>query len=365
MDFLSDVDVYVGNDIFIDKSVYQLWLDGYSPVEAVHILKQRGILDETGVPQEVLKSDTYNHFKLFDMLEPILQQPPRLAKQMRFQIVAENQKTLIEKYYEFDHIVIREILGKKLSSKTRKELDDVSDKTHVNLKSCRRQFDNMKRVFKVVEEMRGSLCQNIQQHFLLPKALAEKYAAVVFITNNRFETGKKKLQYLQFDDFAHCANLMIANWSYSSGNCLREDTDVDLDREFLQDLKDLKIFLDRDFIDEHKIITCKNMKPHLNEKIHSEIQVNFKALSRALINIACNLVHTKELRDLFVDFVEMFIETCRSLHLTHAQVDIFLQEYHKAVSQMDSVKKANHRVSSIWDRYLNTVKSCLLQLYHI
>lgn len=39
------------------------------------------------------------------------------------------------------------------------------------------------------------------------------YAAIVFFANNRFETGKKKLQYLSFGDFAYCAELMIQNWT--------------------------------------------------------------------------------------------------------------------------------------------------------
>ena len=42
------------------------------------------------------------------------------------------------------------------------------------------------------------------------------YAAIVFITNNRFETGKRKLNYLTFNDFAICANHMISKWSYSA-----------------------------------------------------------------------------------------------------------------------------------------------------
>lgn len=46
------------------------------------------------------------------------------------------------------------------------------------------------------------------------------YAAIVFIANNRFEIGKKKLHYLQFRDFAACATHMITKWSYSSvGKC--------------------------------------------------------------------------------------------------------------------------------------------------
>jgi hypothetical protein len=42
------------------------------------------------------------------------------------------------------------------------------------------------------------------------------YAAITFIANNRFETGKKKLLHLRFRDFAVCATHMITSWSYSS-----------------------------------------------------------------------------------------------------------------------------------------------------
>lgn len=39
------------------------------------------------------------------------------------------------------------------------------------------------------------------------------YAAIVFFANNRFETGKKKLQYITFQDFAFCAGQLINNWT--------------------------------------------------------------------------------------------------------------------------------------------------------
>ena len=92
----------------------------------------------------------------------------------------------------------REILGKKLSGKNRKDyLTDVSERTKVNLKSCRRQFDNVKRVYKAVEEMPGNLITNIQNQFSLHELLARRYASVVFIANNRFETNKRKRQYLR------------------------------------------------------------------------------------------------------------------------------------------------------------------------
>lgn len=43
------------------------------------------------------------------------------------------------RYYQFDEVIIREILGKKLSGRNRKDLDDVSEKTKMSLKKCRRQ----------------------------------------------------------------------------------------------------------------------------------------------------------------------------------------------------------------------------------
>lgn len=43
------------------------------------------------------------------------------------------------RYYTFDDAFVREVLGKKLSKGTKKDLDDIGAKTGVTLKSCRRQ----------------------------------------------------------------------------------------------------------------------------------------------------------------------------------------------------------------------------------
>ena len=45
----------------------------------------------------------------------------------------------IIRYYQFDKEVVRELLGKKLTGRLRKDLDDISEKTNIPLKSCRRQ----------------------------------------------------------------------------------------------------------------------------------------------------------------------------------------------------------------------------------
>lgn len=98
------------------------------------------------------------------------------------------------RYYEFNDCVIRELLGKKLTSKSRKDMDEVAERTGVSIKSCRRQYDNVKRVFKVVEDLPGSLVANIKQHFLLPDDLAKyEYFQFVYFFNKYIYFNNTKI----------------------------------------------------------------------------------------------------------------------------------------------------------------------------
>eukprot|EP00062_Callorhinchus_milii_P027672 gi/632991255/ref/XP_007884544.1/ PREDICTED: acidic fibroblast growth factor intracellular-binding protein [Callorhinchus milii] len=353
-----ELDVFVGNTTLIDEEVYRLWLDGYSVSDAVTIRIQNGVLEQTDATPDVLESDTMDHYRTFQMLERLLHSPPKLVNQLLLQIPPPMQCVLIESYYTFDEVFVREVLGKKLSKGTKKDLDDVSVKTGVTLKSCRRQFDNFKRVFKVVEEMKGSLVENIQQNFLLSDRLAGDYAAIVFFANSRFETGKKKLQYLTFEDFAFCAEQLIQNWTLGAVDSLVDDMDVDLDREFLQDLKDLKVLVaDKDMMDQHKSLVCTALRGKVN--IFNEMEGNFKNLSRGLINIASRLIHTKDVRDLFIDLVEKFIEPCKSDRWGSNDVSLFLTQYTNSARALDAFKH-----QSLWERYMGTIKCCILKMYH-
>jgi hypothetical protein len=49
--------------------------------------------------------------------------------------------------------------------------DEISEKTGLHLKSCRRQFDNIKRIFKVIEEMPGHYVKNIEAQVTIPPAM--------------------------------------------------------------------------------------------------------------------------------------------------------------------------------------------------
>lgn len=133
-------------------------------------------MEECEASADVLLSDTMDQYRTFQMCERLLHSPAKLANQLLFQIPPHRQAVLIERcskhgvfnsllvtgcvnthryifeftfnhlpffflfrYYAFDDVFVREVLGKKLSKGTKKDLDDISAKTGVTLKSCRRQ----------------------------------------------------------------------------------------------------------------------------------------------------------------------------------------------------------------------------------
>jgi Acidic fibroblast growth factor binding (FIBP) len=104
----------------------------------------------------------------------------------------------------------------------------------------------VKRIFKTVEEMPGSLVTNIKQNFMLPEELAKKYSCVVFIICLRFETAKRKLQYLTFRDYYECSQAIMGYWTYTYQHSGPEWYDTEMDKEFLLDLRELRCLLDKE-----------------------------------------------------------------------------------------------------------------------
>ncbi|CAL7937298.1 unnamed protein product [Xylocopa violacea] len=322
---LSEVDVFISNYTLVDPDIYQLWVDGHSSSEAVNILHQRGICHQTNASIELVASDILDHYRTYALLEKLLHTPTKLAsEQLAFQIEPQTSQMLIEIYYEFDDIVIRELLGKKLTSKSRKDMDEVSEKTGITLKSCRRQYDNVKRVFKVVEDLPGSLAANIEQHFLLSEDLAN----------------------------------MMSLWTY---RCVgSEYFDTDLDREFLLELAECKVLLEND--KHHKHLVCIKLKPMLLDRSYQEIDANFRSYTRAILGIACNLHRSRDLRFFFLELVERCIEPWRQVNWTHTDLKNFLSVYCQCALDMDVLRDSERR--DAFERYMTVVTCCLLRMYH-
>lgn len=200
----------------------------------------------TNIPLDLIASDVLDHYRTYSHLEKFLDAPQKLDSSVSFQLEKASKMHIIDRYYSLDDSLCRELLGKKLSSKYRKDLDEISERASLKLKSCRRQFDNIKRIQKCIDEAQpaGSLLKTIQREFLLTEELARKYCAIVFIANQRFELSKKKLTFLSFRDFYECANSIMNYWTY----CYQHSQEIEeeFDKEFLLDLRELRCLFEKE-----------------------------------------------------------------------------------------------------------------------
>lgn len=368
---MEDIDVFYMDPTFIDLQVYSLWLEGLSEIEATQRRECDDELKKLGASHAIITSDTHDQFRLFHMVERFLQSPPMLARQMLLQISPDVQDILIEGYYQFDKDMVRELLGKKLTGRLRKDLDDVSEKTNIPLKSCRRQFDNVKNVLRTIEETEGGrLTDTIKKLFLLSDTLARQYACISFMAINKIETGKKRLLYLTFDDLVFCAEQMLDHWTVGSvdGSTAADvgDTGAEFDRVFLQELRDLKVFVnDREIVEEHKSLVCSDVGKRFTKKLAKSVEANFKNLCRCLLNIAAGLIHSKEVKDVLSDFVEKFIEPCKQLEWDAKETEMFLGSLVDTSVKLDSLYKSSlERLIPVYSRFMTVSQKCIVRMYH-
>ncbi|CAG9861639.1 unnamed protein product [Phyllotreta striolata] len=355
---MSEVDVFISNYTLVDPEIYELWVDGYTASEAVTLLNNKGLGQQTGASVELIASDVLDHYRTYSLLEKLLGNPSKLQEQFLFQIDPPTRLFLIEKYYEFDDEVIREVLGKKLSSKNRKDLDEVAEKTGKPLKSCRRQFDNVKRIFKAVEELPGVTAENIKTLFYLSDELVKKYTCIVFISCMRFETSKKRVQRMSFNNFRICCEAMIENWTYNLTGT--EYNDLEMDREFLFELRDLKVLMEKDR--EHKHLLLVNLKPKLLQKNYADLESNFKLYNRAILTLATTLHRSRDMKNFFVDLSQI-IDYFKQGYWSKHDFEQFLLVYGQLAGENDPLR-TNAALKATWEKFIKVIVKCLLIMFN-
>ncbi|KAK6466395.1 acidic fibroblast growth factor intracellular-binding protein [Huso huso] len=267
-----ELDVFVGNTTIMDEDVYLLWLDGYTVSDAVSMRMKSGILEQCGASQDVLESDTMDHYRTFQMTERLLHNPSKLVNQLLFQIPPHRQNMLIERWGGGGGGGGRGSIGKRTPLSTLQSCIEVYRKESSTL--------NTAELYRVNGLLSACFVS------------CRDYAAIVFFANSRFETGKKKLQYLTFEDFAFCAEQLIQNWTL--GAVLQKFQPQLSVTPFLLALIRSPFFLPS--------LVCTALRGKL--QVFSEMEGSFKNLSRGLVNIAGKLMNNKDVRDLFIDLVE-------------------------------------------------------------
>ncbi|KAL5037742.1 hypothetical protein, variant [Batrachochytrium dendrobatidis JEL423] len=261
-------------------------------------------------------------YRNFEILEGFLHHPHHLTTQPIFPLPQSTKQFLIDSYYGFDERVIREILGKKLTSRVRKELEDVCQRTRVPIIGCRRMFDNLKRIIKRVEDCDGDMVSVIQRDFVLPYSLSSQYANIIFINNYRFDTSKKRLAHLRFYDFEYVASILMTYLTASPKTVLEE-----FDAVLTQDSREIKtiIFNSKDTLEQFRIAMTLHLaaldQQHIMEKAGANA---LKIILRNIITLGASLSNNREIRDLFAAIQEKIVDPGVSFGWAASDMDVFL-----------------------------------------
>ena len=244
-------------------------------------------------------------YRLYNYMEPMLKNPSYFISTDLLNITPNAKIVIVQTYYQLNDAYVRELLGKKLTSRTKKEMEE----TEFNEK----QFNNIKFVTKRIEELQPGerAIQVLKTEFCFQHDLAVEYSLIAFHCIHRLETLHKKLKFLTCQDIMYCTACMMSAWQPS----MLDPTD-DMEMYFAKDLKSLRLVI----MTKEGYESFKNT---LNDKLDFIITQpnNFRSVVRNLIYIGSTLDHSKYFRLFFHDLVNKVVDGLLSLKLDIQQLE--------------------------------------------
>ena len=196
-----ELSVFCSNILVIDRLIWHSFLFGLSVQQTVTRVKE----EKSDLTMAQVSAVVTTQYRNYELLESFLHQPKTLQTQLLFHLSKKTRETIVKSYYQLDDKVVRELLGKRLNHRLRKDLDYISQRTRTSMAGCKRMFDNMKRIYKILEDMEvaGNPVTYLTHKVHLPPDLAQEYAYIIFINGYRLDTTKRKLVQVQLSDFMY------------------------------------------------------------------------------------------------------------------------------------------------------------------
>eukprot|EP00033_Pygsuia_biforma_P002460 GCRY01002728.1.p1 GENE.GCRY01002728.1~~GCRY01002728.1.p1 ORF type:complete len:370 (+),score=4.11 GCRY01002728.1:122-1231(+) len=360
-------DAFLCDPIDLNEFVFELWTKGMTVQEAARsvynhpqLMGLSPIHSELHASYPIILGDIEDQYRQFLQLEHFLHNPPYLQEQGLFPVSERLRRIFVEKYYDFDASVARELFIRRLSSKTRKDLAELSEATNRTTHSCKRQFDNFRRVYKCVSDAEGSVVNRIQELFHFSQDLANRYARVLFIIDNKIETSKGILHSLHFQQIDALTKVLFEEWTDPSCQGL------DLDTSFIDKVRDVKALIwDTDSIDEYAQFLRLRLSPILREDTLDRLEARFKPFMRGLLTIGAGLVRSREFRDVFLDLAEKIVVPLHKMNVEYAETDaVFVELLENFVNLKCLPPQYHTTLTPSWARYLAGVHKCVKVLYN-
>ena len=404
---MGTIDLFISDPLIVDLGLFGAWLEGLRVDDAVQLHPDSVNPDEA--VQELVLADCSDQFRLFWMLQPYLMDPSQLAAQRRYRMLPATRRLVLDAYYGFDERVMRELIGRKPTAKLRRELESQREKLNVSLRSCRRQFDNLQRLFTALEEYeppedawvsaghdanvnapsggasdtglvreRGpgpggqaaALTAHLCETALLSEAVALRYVHVSFFCMHCFEIGKRRVLFLTFTDWEAFASILLEEWT-APGSGLELDPELAISLRQLKgligDAKLNAIILGnvqgalegalQQVSAARSSAEIKEIAAKLKAPAHG-VGGKLKAFVKRLSELGGYLSNSKDLKDFFVELVEV-TEWLRSLTLTAEEASVLFD----LVTHALPPAHFNALHIECWKRFMRGASGCMLLMY--
>uniref|UniRef100_A0A7S4FAM3 Acidic fibroblast growth factor intracellular-binding protein n=1 Tax=Chrysotila carterae TaxID=13221 RepID=A0A7S4FAM3_CHRCT len=391
--------VCVSDPLELDAAAFSLWLEGASITDAAREMLLPGAemtpaakamqLPVASEQEHALaEAEAHEQWRLFAMLRPFLDDPSTLITQRRLRIPLGVRQLLVDTYYSFEDRVMRELLGKKPTSKVKRQLESHCERLNVSSQSCRRQFDNLQRIFTWTDEHDGTggagvsneraiddsdgigggstslLAEHLCVAFLLSKPLAIRHVHVIFLCVHQFECSKRRLMFLSYADWEMCASLLLRHWTDpASGHDIDQDLMLNLSqvRSFYTEARPLTALLtavahvfQQSLQHAHAAVPTgtspqqrhSSAQPHRANASHATARLG--KLLKMLLELGGSLASAKELRELFVHIADIAEFMRISMSLNESEVVLLFESIGVAFPQ----EARNASLAQAWQRFL-------------
>ena len=409
-------DVFLSDPFRVDLKLFECWTRGeceFDVIQRQHKQQQQQQIKEapsttsaSGEGMETMdgEGDVSAHvrhqFHFFRFLAEKLERPCSLLGRLELHLPLDSQPAIIEKFYSFDDEFVRELVGEKLTTNLRRDIDDIAEKTGITLASCQRQFDNLRRVWKVATSTdygssKRSVVTRIGMHFRLPARLAERYARFTFLTECRPSIDDKRIsqaltRYVIIEDLAQT---LMFSWTNRLDISLEQGIFVDVraTRARIKKERDTSPSLTMPM--PYVIISSSSSTTTMTATAVSKLTYRklviqqlsltkafsgeealdllraldgkFRSVAKTLASIGSEIADWKEVRDLFEDLVIKVVDPFRMMGITKQQMGAFFDMMILCSDPDTIAPKHRPEVAESWRRFLGGIKGCALILFDV
>mmetsp|Transcript_63979 Transcript_63979/g.146564 ORF Transcript_63979/g.146564 Transcript_63979/m.146564 type:complete len:438 (+) Transcript_63979:196-1509(+) len=419
------VECLVTDKMKVDAITFEAWVKGLTAAEAMRYKEpeiQRFLLQmqESGSDmgskhqgehqdyrwrnaRKLVWQECVDQYQFFEWMTPFLNEPLSFRTQTLVVVAGGDIPRMLDMYYSLDDAVCRDLIGKAFTKAVRRDVDEAAETSrNITVRSARRQFDNIKRVMKHVEDQIAlhrttpdrrttrnarTVLQMIREDFRLDLELASVYQHILFLCFNKVETCKTRLVHLDFPEWSSLAGVVQAVWggehfleldhAYIEAMRVAKDTLTSRDvsasykRFVLDHARHLMLSIDSESWDYSPASSSKLPALLAREQAArarmSALENIVPKIVGAMTQIGAGLHEWREVRDLFIDVMEKVLEPLDKADMSLEQVIVLFGAMDKAILSLPPIAKAKGKAlpnwALAWRRCIEGLKMVTVTMY--